>query len=160
MQSILIQFAVRIKVLPKNSNALNRINFKPLDILPVFTDTFEKSGITPFLGLGTFDVGEDGCSALTFGEEVGEDGGFPVAECGDIFVSDRIQPVVVFAEKVAAAVSATCVSGNNRRRRIVLITGKTTGDRECSSHDESGIWGRDVPYNLKILHVLNRFVAL
>jgi len=160
MQSIRIQFTVPIEVLPKNSHALNRINFKPFDILPVFINTFEKSGITPFLSLRTLDVGEDSCSALTFGDEVGEDGGFAVADFGDMFISDGVQPVVMFAEEVTTAISATCVSGNNRRRRIVLITGKTTGDRECSSHDESGIWGRDVPYNLKILHVLNRFVAL
>jgi len=177
MQSVRIQYSLRIKILPKNSNSLNRINFKPLDILAVFINTFEKSGITPFLGLRTFDVGEHGCTALTLGDEVGEDGGFTVADCAHLFVFDRVEPIVVFAEKVAAAVSGgkkECVSLKNRTKGgCPHHWGNNRRDMELSSYGETGLsshrgmkgWkeGRlrkDIPYNLKILHVVNRFVAL
>jgi hypothetical protein len=106
MQSILIQLPIPIKILPENSDSLSRLDFKPFNVIAVVVDTLEETGITPFGGLGSFDAGEDCCAALAFGDEVGEDGGFAVAGCAHVVVLVGIEPVVVFAEKVAAAVPA------------------------------------------------------
>jgi hypothetical protein len=104
MQRIRIQDTIPIEILPENSDALFGLDFEPFDVIAVVVDTLEESGIAPFGGLGTFDAGEDGCAALAFGDEVGKDGGFAVAGFAHVVVLVGIEPVVVFAEKVALAV--------------------------------------------------------